>query len=739
MPDTRVSIEINRWIEAKIKLPSLVDGYVNPNGRVALAGRDAFPATESWWRDKPILEDIQVFLASYLTSPRATEVPLVILGQPGSGKSVLTRSLAARLPPADFLAVRVELRAVPADTSIQAQIEEAIYQTLGERVSWSELARRAGTAMPVVLLDGFDELLQATGMNRADFLEQAREFQIRESELGRPCAVIITSRTVVADRVRFPEDTPVLRLEPFSDAQILSWLAMWNSTNAGGIAARGLRPLSADAVLTQRHLAEQPLLLLLLALYDAIGNALQIGPSLDSATLYDELFREFAAREVDKHDTWRDESLRSEAVDRELRRLSTVAVAMFNRGTDVIAEQALASDLRHLLLPDDITTSGTAGNSRALTPAQLLVGRFFFVHESTAHRDTSDVERSFEFLHATFGEFLAARLIVDTLVDAAEEWSQSLRRRRATYDPGYFHALTSFATVVRRAPLREFCRSMLEKLPKKKRQDCRELVLELLPEAGFPNSRWSYQEYEPSRKSVTARCANFAANLVWLAVALSDDPVQIADLVGEPALERWQRLGLLFFSQLENEDRQNLWLSLRMEWRSPGILDLRHEDGSDVPVYGSIPWPPDEPRFEIGPLAPEVLVPADSKAGLALRRSAFAQTGVNVREFLYMLAPYWELCGGSVWLDEATTTTQAAVLFRSLLESPSTEHHLDRLVQVASLHTRPVLAELISAAADHEEAEEALHHYTRTEILAAASELEARLAAVDRVRRRLAW
>ncbi|GAA2344572.1 hypothetical protein GCM10010170_030210 [Dactylosporangium salmoneum] len=725
---------------AGVELPSLADGYVNPSGRVALAGRDALPASESWWRDKPVREDLQSFVAGHLISPGAAETPLVILGQPGSGKSVLTRTLAARLPAADFLAVRVELRAVPADTSIQVQIEEALYQTLGERVTWPDLVRHADNAMPVVILDGFDELLQATGMNRADFLEQAQEFQAREAELGRPCAVVVTSRTVVADRARFPDGTPVVRLEPFDERQVETWLGVWNTANAPGLAARGLRPLQVEVALAHRDLAEQPLLLLLLALYDASGNALQRGPAgLEQVDLYARLFEDFAGREVDKHGAWRDAAQRQEAVELELRRMSAVAVAMFNRGGDVIAESDLAADLDHLLFPGDLAPPGAVGAGRALTPAQLLVGRFFFVHESKARRDTGDVERSFEFLHATFGEYLAARLIIDTLVELAEERSQSLGRRRAVYDPGYFHALTSLATVTRRAPVRDFCRGLLERLPPQQRAQCRSLVLELLPDAGFPHPRWSHQDYEPHRRPFAARHATFAANLVWFAVALSDGAVPVGELVGEPAVIQWRRLATLFYSQLEPEDQQNVWLNLRAEWRPPGVLELRHEDGADVPVYASLPWPPDDPGFEPSVLAPEVRMPADSKAGQALRRSAFVQTAIDVREYLYALMPYWELVGDGTWHDERSATTRAGVLFRLLLEPPSTEHHVDRLGAAAELNVRPVLRQLIVAAADNERAEDELGFYPRSEILAAAAELAGQLAAVDKVRRRIKW
>ena len=144
------------------------------------------------------------FLAGYLTSPAAQEAPLILLGQPGSGKSILTPILAARLPATDFLPVRVELRQVPAEADLQDQIEFAVRSATGERISWPRLAESGDGALPVVMLDGFDELLQATGVAQTDFLLRVLAFQEREADQGRPLAVIVTSRTAVADRARNP-------------------------------------------------------------------------------------------------------------------------------------------------------------------------------------------------------------------------------------------------------------------------------------------------------------------------------------------------------------------------------------------------------------------------------------------------------------------------------------------------------------------------------------------------------
>ncbi|MFC0865136.1 hypothetical protein ACFHYQ_22845 [Sphaerimonospora cavernae] len=130
-------------------LPTLAEAYVNPDFRMAEHTEHAAPSTESWWDQVEPNDDIVAFLARYLTSPEATRMPLVVLGQPGAGKSVLTRILAGRLPEGDFLPVRVPLREVPADGTIQEQIEAAVRDATGEHVSWPELARRARTRCPI--------------------------------------------------------------------------------------------------------------------------------------------------------------------------------------------------------------------------------------------------------------------------------------------------------------------------------------------------------------------------------------------------------------------------------------------------------------------------------------------------------------------------------------------------------------------------------------------------------------
>jgi hypothetical protein len=581
------------------------------------------------------------------------------------------------------MVVRVELRKVHSDTSVRRQIEHSLDDFLGRTVEWPALVRHAHPALPVVIMDGFDELLQATGVNRANYLTQLQEFQQREADLGRPVAVLVTSRTVVADRARFPRGTVVVRLEPFDDEQIARWLDVWNSVNESGLRQRGLRTLSAEIAVQYDELARQPLLLLLLVLYDAAANALQnTAGSIGRTELYERLFADFVTREVDKHDVGDSSDHRSEAIAAEWRRLSAVGLAILNRGSDVIAENDLDADMRHLLILDDWGIMRTESVNRPLTVAQLLVGRFFFIHQSQARRGTDAPDRSFEFLHATFGEFFAARQIITALTDLADEHAHQRRRPGSALDVGFFYATTSFITIARRAPLWEFCRGFIDQLHTDQRGRCRRLVLDLLPDAGFPHPTWSLSEYEPRRKPTAARHAMYSANLVCLAVLLSDEPIDVAELVGEPVVRRWRAQALLWQSQTESDDRLRLWQTLRVAWDldvDPGVLYVRAEDGAPVSVYESLPWPANErPTNHMNALTPDVRVDSESTVGRSLRRSAFVQTAHDVREHLYALIPYWKTYGDTtVMIDEDINDREimisnAGVLLELLLQPAGT-------------------------------------------------------------------
>ncbi|MGB6163502.1 MAG: hypothetical protein WBF75_13220 [Pseudonocardiaceae bacterium] len=574
-----------------LRMPTLGEAYVNPEFRIAQVQMADRLAEEHWWNERPVRDDLEGFLIGHLTAPQATEAPLLVLGQPGSGKSVLTQVLAARLPPSEFLALRVVLREIPADADLHAQIEHAIRAATGESMLWAALARSAGDALPVVLLDGFDELLQATGASQSDYLEKIADFQRREADQGRPVVVLVTSRTAVADRARPASGMVAVRLEPFRDNQIAQWLAVWNAANASPLAARGLRPLPVETVLAHVELACQPLLLLMLALYDTDGNPLQREDAvLGQTELYERLLTQFAKREVRKTGAALSATQFEQAVDRELLRLSVVAFAMFTRGRQWVTEAELDADLPALLGEPGERQRPTSGLRAPLTAAEVVIGRFFFIHEAQATRDTTRL-KTYEFLHATFGEYLIARLVTRELNDLADTAARSTTRSRpAPPDDAFLHALLSFAPLTMRSTIVNFLTEQLPTLP----QTGRDLLLTLFHHSLLPRHDTSYDSYEPDRISVPARHAAYSANLVLLAVLTAGEITEQQLFPGRTdPVEDWRRTTLLWRSQFPEEGWRGLLRTLELHRGWDGdrrILRLRIREITELSTVPSDPY-----------------------------------------------------------------------------------------------------------------------------------------------------
>ncbi|WP_285693021.1 hypothetical protein [Actinomadura sp. NBRC 104412] len=549
-----------------LAIPMLGQAYVNPGFKLLPSGSgDRRPADESAWEEVARRDDLNDFLSGYLTLPQATQAPLLILGQPGAGKSVLTKMLAARLPPGDFLPLRVELRTVPADSEPLGQIEHAIRDALDETMPWPELVQVAQGALPVVMMDGFDELLQATGVSQNGYLEKIVDFQERQAERGRPVAVIVTSRTAVADRARVPKETPVLRLEPFSPEQVDHWTEIWNRCNERYFADHGLEPLSPDDVRAVPDLASQPLLLLMLALYDADANALrQAGGHLDEAELYERLLVSFAKREVQKGDKDLEDAELTRLIENELRKLAVTAFAMFNRGRQWVTQEDLNDDLNALKVVTPVAARETGDFRRSLSAAESVIGGFFFVHRAQALRDEQRL-KTYEFLHATFGEYLVARLVARELAQFAEELEFARLRDRLDRRPddAFLHALLSFAVLTTRTNIAPFLRyGIAKRVP----ADKRDLLLKYLCElfAGSLETRTgnTFGDYRPVHALAPRGYAVYSANLLLLCAVVADRPLTGNELFctgdANKSHVRWNSCINLWESQFRDEE----WISL---------------------------------------------------------------------------------------------------------------------------------------------------------------------------------
>lgn len=574
-----------------LTIPTIKISYVPGAFRLVDVRGDDNLADESLWENNTKRDNLEDFLAGYITSPQATQTPLLILGQPGSGKSLLTKVLAGQLPASDYLPIRVVLREAPAASDIQEQIEFAIHATTGEVISWPSLARSAGEALPVVFLDGFDELLLATGASQSDYLRRVARFQEREATDGRPVVVIVTTRSSVADRAMPPPGSWAMRLEPFDELRIRYWLEIWNKTNATNFQRAGISYCSPDAVMQHIDLAEQPLLLLMLALYDASDNALlHLQEEIKQSELYERLLCRFAEREILKHYPGISKSDLHEAVEHELRRLSIVAFAMFNRCSLWVTEQDLNQDLAALL---GRVNTDVHDLRPPIDQAEIVLGRFFFVYRARAQQDGVALE-AYEFLHATFGEYLLARFITQVLDDLAARYRAStLRFGSEAVDDDLLNALLSFVVISARAQTTNFVVELFRDRTTEAVAFHLDLLARLFARLDSSTRTRGYGQYEPQRLSPMTRQAIYAANLITLAACIADKINASAFLrTWADPVDAWRRTTLLWRSQLTGNHWQSLVATLNIKRISSG-------HGRDIEI--SLNRPTDEiARIDLG-------------------------------------------------------------------------------------------------------------------------------------------
>lgn len=105
----------SRGERPRLRFPRICDAFVPQSFRVLrYTAKAKGLEDEGTWKDLERRDDLGAFLLSCLSSPYSTDTPLVVLGHPGSGKSLLTTVLSAQLLSKHFTAIRVPLREVNA-------------------------------------------------------------------------------------------------------------------------------------------------------------------------------------------------------------------------------------------------------------------------------------------------------------------------------------------------------------------------------------------------------------------------------------------------------------------------------------------------------------------------------------------------------------------------------------------------------------------------------------------------
>ncbi|MDT0530377.1 ATP-binding protein [Micromonospora sp. DSM 115977] len=566
-----------------LRYPSKVEAFIPQSyRRLRYESRSVNLEDERLWEAIRQRNDLAAFMVSYLSSPYSTEAPLLVLGHPGSGKSLLTEVVAARLAPPNFNVVRIELRDINPETSFQSQIEDQILQDSGFEINWATYAESLTDNPLVIILDGYDELLQANGRIFSNYLEQVHKFQRRESAVGRPVRVLVTSRITLIDKAVIPIGSSIMRLDEFDSSRQQRWIARWNDLNHSYYAASEIQPFSLPKNSRLLALAQQPLLLLMLALYDSQSNQLR-DAKLDQTLLYHSLLQRFIERERAKGDNGSNFNALSPAerraqVDVDLQRLGVAAIGMFNRKSLHISRKDLDSDIAFFETGQAFPVKAGAV---ALTQADLLLGSFFFIHESRSKSgDPDDFSRgeaaAFEFLHNTFGEFLAADFILRRILvltdliaglRANPRLAAALHEQLTLLDKHWFACL-SYSVLHSRPVVLNMIREWLPHRLAELRQDASDFyvslgliinrqldeILNTTPPAWFLQGK---DKTPFERLPLLGHLSTYTVNLVLLAAVLNEPGYDFLDASGVDdggPCKSWDRLVNLWRSWFDLND-----------------------------------------------------------------------------------------------------------------------------------------------------------------------------------------
>ncbi|MDE6706669.1 MAG: ATP-binding protein, partial [Oscillospiraceae bacterium] len=445
--------------DISLRFPKIIDAFIPQSYKCFSYKQKGIKLEDSSiWDELPVNNDLNSFFIRYLYSPDSIDYPLVILGHPGSGKSLLTKVLSAQLMSDSYTVIRIPLREVNADHGIDILVEDQIKKLTNRSLTtqgYGGFAEQFSEKPLIIILDGYDELLQAKGDVFSSYLEKARTFQKDQRGMKRPVRIIITSRITLIDKARIPENSTILRLMEFDEKQRQAWIDIWNEVNADYFHNSNIEPFKLPIGEPGKknnvlELAEQPLLLLMLALYDAEANDLARISNIGRTELYDSLLRRFVRRERGRYSPGFSDKTpieQEKIIDQEMNRLGVIAIGMYNRRDVVIRSEQLGNDLESF----QAHRNDGSPKAKTLTEAESVLGGFFFIHKSIAQdiaANSNNSENAYEFLHNTFGEFLAADFILRNTINEVKSVYVDRKFKPTTelenpdrYDPAWFYCL----------------------------------------------------------------------------------------------------------------------------------------------------------------------------------------------------------------------------------------------------------------------------------------------------------
>lgn len=414
---------------------------------------------------KRIVVDLEQELDSWLANNDKYDAVRIISGGPGSGKSSFTKMLAAKLAEQNarrVLFVQLHLLELSQD------LEEAVRKFIRyvDPALTNPLDPEENAVSSLIIFDGLDELAMQ-GKIAAElaqlFVREVRDRVERLNFRGSRLKVLISGRelAVQSNTADFKKPKQILHVLPYfvteesreeyTDTQSLleqdqrqQW---W--INYGKVSGHGYDDLPGE--LSRDELLEitsQPLLNYLIALSYTRGE-INLATESNLNVIYRDLLRAVYERGWAKG---HNPALRDVPEDKFVRWLEEIAVAAWHGDGRTTTLEEIKSH----------TESGGAANLLNLFEegadkgiTRLLMAFYF---RRAGVRETG--EKTFEFTHKSFGEYLTAKRIVRLLRDMHEE----LERHRENIDKGWDEraALVRWIKLCGQSPLDDYIFKFME-------------------------------------------------------------------------------------------------------------------------------------------------------------------------------------------------------------------------------------------------------------------------------------
>ncbi|MEM6426838.1 MAG: pentapeptide repeat-containing protein [Cyanobacteria bacterium P01_D01_bin.128] len=361
---------------------------------------------------------------------------LFVQGGPGRGKSVFCRMFA------DWVRCREHPRWTPILIRLRdvAVLSRDFEETLAKAVDRDFAKTDSGWLTDrnvnfLFFLDGFDELLMEgrTSGGLDHFLDQVGRFQeqcARNSEKGH--RVLITGRTLALQAIesRMPGNLLRVEISPMDDELQNQWFERWG--NLIGHDATHLMEILQDHRLPGqvRELAREPLLLYLLAAMHRDRELhLEMFEGAEGAKAKVLIYERTLDWVLTKQrPVWLNHHLTALEIESLRRILQEAGLCVVQSGM----EFANISAIEDRLSQNGAAKAFLEGAQKQLetndTPLRNALAAFYL-------QEGQQREGSIEFVHKSFGEFLCAERIVNSLIDIC----QSGRNREYDIeDPAFF-------------------------------------------------------------------------------------------------------------------------------------------------------------------------------------------------------------------------------------------------------------------------------------------------------------